>query len=219
MGIKALGLTAIKRFTPCDSLLSLSYPDMVMSQDELEGVAGFRTFCETDYGGWHGRKHKLPDTAEVFAKLGVKQTRYVDIAASRGVEDIVDLNAPADLGQHDIVLDCGTTEHCANIWQATVIAANAVKVGGVIVHTPPLTMLNHGFYCPQPTFYFDLYTQNGWRIEAMLLTDGEQFADAPRTARFKAPPEFSVYVIAKRLTDTPLTYPTQTKYLNNPGLK
>jgi hypothetical protein len=219
MGLRAFGLDAIKPYLPAKRVLSLSYPDLVMTQDELEAVTGIRTFAETDFGSWHGRDHKLPETEEAFRKLGTEEFRCVDIVASRGCEEVVDLNEPQELGSFDLVLDPGTTEHCANIWQATVNAANAVKVEGVIFHTPPLTMLNHGFFCPQPTFYHDLYTQNGWAIERMAATDGERFGDVPYTARFQLPPEMSLYVIARRLSPAPLTYPTQTKYLRNPALK
>lgn len=219
MGLKAFGLHTLKPYLPAKRVLSLGYPDLVLSQDELHRVTGFRTLAETDNGKWHGLDHKLPETGEVLARLGTEALRCIDIVASRGVEEVFDLNQPQDFGQYDLVLDCGTTEHCANFWQATINAANAVREDGLIFHTPPLTMLNHGFVCPQPTFYHDLYTQNGWKIELLLATDGNQFCAVPMTDRFNAPAEFSLYVIARRLNPRPMTYPTQTKYLRNPLLQ
>ncbi len=219
MGLRAFALYTLKPYLPAKRVLSLSYPDLVMTQDELEAVAGFRTFCENDSGKWHGRDHKLPETVEAFTKLGTETLRCVDIVASRNVEEVVDLNYPVGLGSYDLVLDPGTTEHCANFWQATANAANAVKEGGIIFHTPPLTMLNHGFVCPQPTFYHDFYTQNGWKIEQMIATNGEQAAKIPMTGRFQAPEELSLYVVARRLHVATLVYPTQTKYLLHPALK
>jgi hypothetical protein len=220
MGINTLGLSYVKKFSPCESLLSLSYPDMVMSQEELNKITGFQTEKETDFGRWHGRKYRLPDTDEVFTRLGISKIRYVDIVASRGREEIADLNLPQDFGKHDIVLDCGTTEHCANIWQATINAANAVKVGGIIIHTPPLTMINHGFYCVQPTFYYDLYTQNNWRIVAMMIgVNSANFTNVHPIARFEAPSESSIYVVAQRNSGEPIKYPIQSKYLNNSSLR
>jgi len=219
MGIRPAALKLIAGFFPAKRVLSLSYPDLVMSQDELEAIVGFRTEKESMCGAWHGRKHPLPETAEAFSRLGVEELRCVDIVASRGIEEIADLNYPQDFGAYDMVLDCGTTEHCANIWQATVNAAQAVKVGKVILHTPPLSMVNHGFWCPQPTFYADLYQQNGWDVLAMMLTDGAHAEELNNwTARFKVPPEVSLYVAARRTHDEPLKYPTQTKYLRNPTL-
>ncbi len=218
MGLKAFGLSLLKPYLPAERVLSLSYPDLVTTQDELEKVWGIRTFAERGFGKWHGVMHPLPETEEAFSKMGTKEFRCVDIVASRGVEEIWDLNEPQDFGEFDLVLDGGTTEHCANFWQATVNAAHAVKVGGVIFHTPPLTMLNHGFVCPQPTFYVDLYTQNGWSIEKLLISDGVRFCDAPRSGRFTVKAEQSLYVIARRLNPAKLKYPTQGKYLKNPTL-
>jgi hypothetical protein len=219
MGLKALGLSLLRPYLPAEKVLSLSYPDLVTTQDELEKVWGIRTLAERPYGKWHGLDHDLPETVEAFSKMGTKEFCCVDIVASRGVEDVYDLNEPHNFGEFDLVLDAGTTEHCPNFWQATANAANAVKVGGIIMHTPPLTMLNHGFVCPQPTFYFDLYTQNGWQIEKMIITNGVQMCEAPRTNRFKVDAEQSIYVIAKRLVPGPVKYPMQSKYLKNPALK
>ena len=219
MGLRALGLQVLAPYLPAERVLSLSYPDLLVTQDQLESLWRVRTESETDFGGWHGVKHPLPETVEAFSRKGTKEFRCVDIVASRGVEEVCDLNEPQTFGEYDLVLDAGTTEHCANFWRATVNAANAVKVGGIIFHTPPLTMLNHGFVCPQPTFYHDLYTQNGWKLEQMLVTDGVSFGDAPTTSRFKMDPECSLYVIARRTSDAPMKYPIQTKYLKNPLLK
>lgn len=219
MGLKAFGLAMLRPFLPAKRVLSLAYPDLVCSQDELHRVWGVRTFAERDYGKWHGVQFPLPETVEAFSKMGTEVFSCVDIVASRGVEDVVDLNVPQDFGEFDLVLDAGTTEHCANFWAATANAANAVAVGGVIFHTPPLNMLNHGFVCPQPTFYFDLYTQNGWKIEQMIICDGTKLTECPRTGRFTVPPEQSLYVAARRLEPGRIKYPTQSKYLKNPQLK
>lgn len=219
MGLKALGLSILKPYLPAKRVLSLSYPDLVCTQDELEKVWGIRTLAERDYGKWHGLNHPLPETVEAFSKMGTEVFNCVDIVASRGVEDVCDLNEAQSFGRFDLVLDAGTTEHCANFWQATVNAAHAVEVGGVIFHSPPLTMLNHGFVCVQPTFYFDLYTQNGWQLEHMIITNGVTYQEAPRTNRFKVDPEQSLYVVARRLTNTMMRYPMQSKYLKNPALK
>lgn len=221
MGIRPAALKMLARCFPVRSILSLSYPDLVMSQEDLEDIAGIRTRSEVDAGAWHpGISHRLPDTLEAFRLLGVEEFRCVDIVQSRGVEEVADLNEPQDFGAYDMVLDCGTTEHCANVWQATVNAAQAVKVGGVILHTPPITMVNHGFWCPQPTFYADLYRQNGWKLLGMVLSDGEQIKPIEQPfARMLVSQELSLYVMARRTNDAPLRYPMQTKYLRNPSLK
>ena len=57
------------------------------------------------------------------------------------------------------------------------------------------------------------------RLEKMIATDGEKYAEIPMTARFTCPPEYSLYVLARRLSPAPLTYPVQHKYRVNPQLK
>jgi hypothetical protein len=200
-------------------ILSLGYPDLLMTVEEAERLCGRRLQRRNDCGRWHGLSHALPDSVEFFAAFGATLD-CVDIRASRGVERIVDLNAPADLGTYDLVLDAGTIEHCANIWQAFVNATNAVKVGGYIFHTPPMTMINHGFYNLNPTFFHDAYGQNGWNLHLLCgSTRDEQRFDVPAVARASAPPESSLYCLASRTKEGELRCPMQAKYLANPDLK
>jgi hypothetical protein len=199
-------------------VLSLGYPDILASAADIERGFGVRPTRFNDSGRWHGVAHPLPETIELFELLGAS-LECVDIVASRGVERIVDLNQPHDLGQYDLVLDCGTVEHCFNIGQAIVNAASAVKPGGRIFHTPPLSMVNHGFYNLNPTLFHDFYGQNGWEVELLRAADRERTYDIAATARVGVPSELSLYCVARRASDAPLRYPTQTKYLLNPALK
>lgn len=217
MGIKTSALAIISRIKAKD-VLSLSYPDLVMTVDECYKVTGIRATNINDSNKWHRKADPFPETIEVFSKLGMTLT-CVDIVASRDVETVVDLNYPQDLGQFDLVLDCGTTEHCFNIGQALMNAANAVKEGGYILHTPPLNMINHGFYCLQPTLFYDFYTQNGWDVEFIAGELNNEYFDIPAIQRVTAPSETSLIVLAKRLNNRPLIYPMQSKYLANPELK
>ena len=50
MGIRPAALRLIVDHFPAKRVLSLSYPDLVMSQDELEDITGFRTTAEVDAG-------------------------------------------------------------------------------------------------------------------------------------------------------------------------
>jgi len=218
MGIKPAALRLLTQI-PFASVLSLSFPDMVMRSDAVKEITGLDVPETEDYGRWHARDHKLPSTQMVLAGMGAREIRYVDIVASRGCEEIADLNLPQRFGRYDLVLDAGTTEHCANIWVATVNAAHAVKDGGHIFHTVPLSMANHGFFCPQPTFYADLYQQNGWEIRALVASDGNECWNVNWTARFKCSPDLVLYVVAKRQGEQPLRLPTQTKCLRNPSLR
>lgn len=217
MGIKTSSLGVIVKLKAKD-VLSLSYPDLVMSVDECEQITGIRGEKRNDSNRWHNKQEELPETLEIFNKLGMNLT-CVDIVASRDVETVVDLNYPHDLGKFDLVLDCGTTEHCFNIGQALMNAANAVKEGGYILHTPPLSMTNHGFYCLQPTLFYDFYTQNGWEVQFIAGELNNKWFEIPAVNRVKVPAEASLLVLAKRTNSNQLIYPMQSKYLSNPNLK
>lgn len=198
-------------------VLSLGYPDFLLTPEQTQELFGIQPTRFTSHGDWHGMRIPIPETEEVFSLLG-SSFDCVDIVASRGKERILDLNYPQDLGQYDLVIDAGTIEHCFNIGQAMFNAANAVKTGGRIFHGPPLTMLNHGFFCIMPTMLHDFYIQNGWEIELMQISHNQKLHDCPRTGRFKAPPEASVFCLAKRLSSAGLVFPIQSKYLKNPNL-
>ena len=74
-------------------------------------------------------------------------------------------------------------------------------------------MLNHGFWNFSPTVYHDFYTQNGFDCEMYLETDEELFVATGFVKRFKFESESMSQVIAKRNSDEPIKFPTQTKYL------
>jgi hypothetical protein len=210
-----LGLDAVKLLLPHlknAKILSLGYPDLLI--EDPRSVFGVTPKHYTEFGPWHGVQYPLPETVETFALLG-STLKCIDIHASRGCEEIIDLNYLTNLGKFDLVIDAGTIEHCFNIGHAILNASNAVKAGGHIFHSPPMTMLNHGFYNVCPTLLFDFYYQNGWEIEHLTSNYGA----VPYVKRFKAAPECCLYFIAKRIGNAWLKYPTQSKYINNKDLK
>jgi len=217
LGIKASGLTIISKIEPTN-VLSLSYPDIVCTPEEAQFITGHKPEKFTENNRWHRKDYPLPETVDLFTKMGFS-LKCVDIVASRGIEEIVDLNQPCDLGEYGLVLDCGTTEHCFNIGQALINAANAVKEGGYIFHTPPVSMMNHGFYNLNPTLFYDFYTQNGWEIQFISGEVNNKWFNIDAVGRARVQQEASLMVLAKRLNKQPLKYPIQSKYLNNPMLK
>lgn len=219
MGLKISGLQILQKVLPVESVLCLSYPDLVCTCEEIEKLFGYKPEKTTEFGAWHGKDFPLPDTSEFFEKAGVKKVSYIDVHASRGVEEIVDLNQPQELGEFDLVIDPGTTEHCFNVGFALMNAAHAVKPSGFIFHTPPVSMVNHGFWNFSPTAFWDLYSQNGWKVQGMWIQNGEDVLPCPATKRFSVKPESSLYCLAQRLNSEPLGWPTQSKYLANPDLK
>ena len=101
-------------------------------------------------------------SASVLEMLGFDEVVAMDASDFEGAEITLDLNqedTPKDLvGTADLVLEAGTLEHLVRI----------VKTGGRILHTSPASnFIDHGFYSFSPTFFFDFYRQNGFRLETL----------------------------------------------------
>jgi SAM-dependent methyltransferase len=211
----ALPLTALQRLAPLmrgAKILSLGYPDIMASAAEVKALFGYTPTQFTKAHEWHKTKEPMPESLELFEAIDAKVT-IVDFDADHGVETIADLNYPHDFGQFDLVIDPGTLEHCFNIGQAFMNAAGAVRPGGRIFHISPMSLLNHGFYNLCPTLYHDFYRQNGWDVRVLIVLPA--FAPVCRaTARFDTHSEYLMHVLVERMTDAPLKFPIQTKYLD-----
>lgn len=210
MALTRDSLEILKPILKNRTVLSLGYPDIVLTPGEVKDLLGVEVTTTTQHGKRHGADKPLAETQEVFKKLGCELT-CVDIVQDRGCEIVRDLNYPQDFGEFDLVLDPGTIEHCFNIGQAILNAANSVKVGGFIFHSPPLSMVNHGFYNISPTLLHDFYAQNGWVIKHMSVRNKDGLQQFHPTGRFKAPPECSVFMVAKKIIHS-YRFPIQTKY-------
>jgi hypothetical protein len=199
------------------SILSLGYPDIVVKKYLLEASFGIelsKSNPEAEYARLqHGVDYDLPDTEEFFEKLKVRKFDCCDLKALRGNEIVADLNLPQNFDQYDLVIDPGTLEHCFNIAQAALNAANAVKLGGFIFHDNPLSMVNHGFYMLSPTWYYDFYTDNGWEIVSQVVTNHVNgVIEVDPVARVKAMAELSNMVLVRKTNEAPMKWPVQSKY-------
>ena len=208
----ALPLNALAKLKPHlrGDVLSLGYPDIDATAEEVEKLFGYKPTKFTEANSRHGRKDPLPASEELFDHLGVR-LEVVDFEKVRGTEKVANLNEPHDLGKFDLVIDPGTLEHCFNIGQGFLNAANAVKAGGYIFHISPMSMMNHGFYNLCPTLYHDFYGQNNWRIEEVKVINKPSPIGA--VARFYIPTEYMVRVLVQRMEEEPLMMPIQSKYL------
>lgn len=147
----------------------------------------------------------------------------VDLFKHHGSEVIADLSLPWGAGknpqfdaQFDLVLDCGTTEHCANPLQAFLNAASACKVGGHVFHHLPATAVNHGYWNISPKWFHDFYVAaNGFVCEHIKLTGGDgnfyrheqlQWPAEP-TQNMDLPPNALTLFIARRTHSRPITLP------------
>ncbi len=218
----------VREFRRDVSLLSLGYPDLLVSQEALSfaGISPDTVRLADDQEAvarWHKWQGKIYETTSVFGRLGISPT-YLDIRASRGVEAILDLNQRVEVtSRYDIVLDPGTLEHCFNIGLAFSNVLRLTKVGGYVMHVNPCTMVNHGFYNLNPTAYKDFYEQNGARIIKLYGLAGppreRQRAVLDPVARTILPSETSLLVIVQKTEECEPAWPTQTKYLLNASLK
>lgn len=76
-----------------------------------------------------------------------------------------DLNEPIELMRHyDVVINHGTAEHVFRIGQVFETIHDAACVGGLMIHDAPLKWLDHGFYCLQPTLFYDLAEANNYKL-------------------------------------------------------
>src|SRR5256885_13884733 len=108
-----LNLLQLKKVLPYikGNVLSLGYPDLLVNDDQLKSLTGISATEHTDNGKWHQVDFKLAETSHIFSNLGATLT-CVDITQSRGIEKVIDLNYPQELGLFDLVIDPGTIEHC-----------------------------------------------------------------------------------------------------------
>ena len=225
-------LAELARMQPQAHVLGLGYPDILDSRDALcalfgEGIRG-RLAGRDDaqqVAKWHGLPSAdVVETRSLFAALGL-QLDCIDMRPGHGVDRVVDLNEPLPndlVGRHAMVIDPGTIEHCFNIGQAMINVTRALAVGGFVVHVNPMTMINHGFYNLNPTFYNDFYGDNGFQVMFMNglapKIRADAFFDVNPMQRIKGVPEDSVMiVIARRVAERPLVWPVQSKYRKAPS--
>lgn len=213
MALNTVSLRILEPYLRNAKILCLGYPDLLVTPEKIQSIFGVTVEKRTQRGQWHRGPNcpMLPETQELFDKLG-STIDCIDVVADYGIEKIVDLNYPHDLGQYDVVIDPGTIEHCFNIAQAIINAANAVKVGGRIFHLPPMTMLNHGFYNICPTMIYDFYTQNDWSVDFIAAFNHDGKVDIDVTQRFQGDAEASLYCLVKKTNANVLRYPVQSKY-------
>lgn len=199
-------------------VLALGYPDILATPEDIERIFGKKVTKFTNHGKWHRYKtEQIPDTRHLFELIDAELS-CVDIAEIRGGEIVADLNQPQVLGEFDFVLNPGTIEHCFNIAQAMENASRAVRVGGHIYHSAPMTHINHGFYNLNPTFFYDYYLQNQWFVERCVLSDGKEEIEAPHFKRFKSGNGIDILCLAKRTAASTFHHPMQEKYRMHPTL-
>ena len=216
MGLALHALKTLKPYLKGASVLSLGYPDILATAEQVKDLFGVDVKETIEGGAQHKVDRPLVETKALFTALG-SHFECVDTVKWRGMERVADLNYPHRLGKFDLVIDPGTTEHCFNIGQAMLNAASAVRKGGRIYHSPPMTMINHGFYNICPTMLYDFYTQNDWDVELLEARAGEFSTPIDELGsmarRVNVSPNSGLVCVARRRTDMDIMFPVQRKYL------
>ena len=193
--------------------LSAGYPDLLLTIEDIPVKGEYPTRADTyQVQKHHGWPQPMAESEPVFKAIGL-ELEVIDLAVLQGCERVVDLNQPHDLGEYDLVIDPGTSEHCFNVAQGLVNLAGSVKVGGVISPALPMSMFNHGYWNVNPCALVDFYEANGFKVERLVLRHpGGVFEPKPedRKKRLKGIPDGTVTIInARRLEARGFRWPQQ----------
>ena len=105
--------------------------------------------------------------------LGYERVETLDLYPDEHPDIIADLNTPFPpelWNRYDLVIDSGTAEHCFNVREVLGNAVRALKVGGLVMHTLPMSgWAGHGFYQFSPDVFSSFYKKNGFdEVEIMI---------------------------------------------------
>lgn len=141
-----------------------------------------------------------------------------------------DLNAPLDLGDEtfDIAINHGTAEHVFNIAQVFATMHYKTVDGGLMIHESPFTgWIDHGFYCLQPTLFYDLAAANCYEIVMVALEHIDtgwthRLVSRDEVSRIEVPNNSMLFVVFRKRGDGPFKIPIQGYYsrsLSEAGVK
>lgn len=135
----------------------------------------------------------------------------------------LDLNQPVEFANpFDLCINHGTAEHVFNIGQVFRTMHDATCADGLMIHESPFTgWLDHGFYCLQPTLFYDLAAANAYEVVKVAIEHIEsetiiELEDRDHAARLaeagKLPNNAMLFVVLKKLFDAPFLVPMQGYY-------
>ena len=133
-------------------------PDVFAFAEELTKASGKNPDGSAINEAWLG---------QVIEAIGMEYDS-IDIAVGYKTRT-VDLNRdalPSNMVNHfDAVINCGTTEHILNQFNAFRAIHDATKVGGHIFHQVPATgHTDHGYFCYTSRFFLDLAGYNKYEV-------------------------------------------------------
>jgi len=175
-----------KKYNIKGKVLSLGSQDVYLNEEQLKKLLDknkikYKKFIIQKTNSLELKKFKeskdFISPLTLFNSLGINEKDYFDIDKFNfdRPKILYDLQKPMKkkfFNKYDFVLDSGTLEH---IFDTTSVLKNLVqitKAGGRILHIIPVhNYVNHGFYSFSPTFIYDFYTKNKFKIEEMYVTE------------------------------------------------
>jgi hypothetical protein len=135
----------------------------------------------------------------------------------------LDLNGPIDIGEKfDVVINHGTSEHIFNIGQVFKTAHDHCDEGGWMIHDAPFTgWVDHGFYCLQPTLFYDLAHANCYEVAKVAIHEftsrtiinvDSRTAAAQLANAGKLPANSMLFVAFRKRVDREFRVPMQGYY-------
>jgi hypothetical protein len=126
---------------------------------------------------------------------------------------------------YEVVINHGTAEHIFNIANVFRVMHDACKAGGLMIHESPFVgWVDHGFYCLQPTLFFDVAAANKYdirylaieHIESRMLHEVKSREEIHELARAgKLPNNAMLYVAMRKTADDAFKIPMQGVYAQN----
>lgn len=169
------------------------------------------------------------DLCKVFYRELFAPTRTVAFDFN-GTEQAIrhDLNMPTGVinpEQFDVVINHGTAEHIFNIAQVFKTMHDRCEVGGLMIHEAPFTgWIDHGFYCLQPTLFYDLAAANNYEIVRMALHEIKSkhiayIESREHVAKMaeagEIPNNSLLFVVLRKIVDADFRLPMQGVYSQN----
>ncbi len=155
---------------------------------------------------------------EVLETYGYSDIKVLDAFDYEDAEIVHNLNDPLQSGhqEFDLVIDNGTIEHCYNVGQAMMNAAQLCELGGKIFHLNPANWFGHGFWNFNPCTYFDFYQQNGFEVKVYLreIPTGTytEIKYKPNTTEILPAKRYTTHAVAIRKELKDITFPFQKRY-------
>jgi len=115
---------------------------------------------------------RIYEIARVFFKLFLDHESYTAIDPGTPSSQYgFDLNMPVPLQElFDVTINIGTAEHVFNVLQFFKTAHERTAPGGLMIHSSPFTgWPDHGFYCFQPTFFYDIARMNRYQVMSFVI--------------------------------------------------